>query len=167
VYDIDDSRVRDEGYRSSTPIFSPFYAAASLGIRQAVCKLVEQGADVNAIQPTQHKKQSKALQMASLRGHTEIVRWLLEHGAEMNTEGGRFYNGALQAASSRGHIDVVHLLLDNGADVNMQGGHYGNALESASARGRVEIVRMLLDFMAHCVTLEQYAHAGVRVSEIL
>ena len=53
---------------------------------------------------------------------------LLNNGAEVNAQGGRFGN-ALQAASYQGHEATVRLLLlDKGAEVNAQGGKYGNAL---------------------------------------
>ncbi|KAJ7059443.1 hypothetical protein C8F01DRAFT_1295268 [Mycena amicta] len=93
-----------------------------------------------------------ALQAASDGGHPDIVRLLLEHGADVNMQGGHDGN-ALQAASHSGHLDVVRLLLEHGADVNAQGGHYGNALrrhyenalQAASAGGHLDVVRLLLE----------------------
>jgi ankyrin repeat protein len=60
-------------------------------------------------------------------GHEEVVRLLLDKGAEVNAQGGR-YGNALQAASLGGHGAIVKTLLNKSADVNAQGGHYGNAL---------------------------------------
>ena len=40
---------------------------------------------------------------------------LLEKGADVNAQGGRFGN-ALQAASAGGHDKVVQMLLENGAN---------------------------------------------------
>ncbi|KAJ7460256.1 ankyrin repeat-containing domain protein [Mycena latifolia] len=141
VVDLDNSRVQPQEYRSPGPILPPLYVAACLGIRQAVCKLLKQGADMAAEGGSYHN----ALQVACLHGHTEIVRRLLEQGAKVSTEGGEYYNSALQAASSQGHVGLVHLLLDYSADVNMQGGLYGNALQSASQAEHAETVRELLD----------------------
>ncbi|SLM38726.1 vegetative incompatibility protein het-e-1, partial [Lasallia pustulata] len=56
---------------------------------------------------------------------------LLDKGADVNAQGGR-YGNALYAASATGHDQVVQMLLDKGADVNAQGGQYGNALKAAS-----------------------------------
>ncbi|KAK4220982.1 ankyrin repeat-containing domain protein, partial [Podospora fimiseda] len=61
-----------------------------------------------------------ALQAASSEGHQEIVKLLLDKGADVNAQGG-FYGNALQAASSEGHQQIVKLLLDKGADVNAHG----------------------------------------------
>ncbi|EXU98136.1 ankyrin repeat protein, partial [Metarhizium robertsii] len=83
-----------------------------------------------------------ALQAASFRGHLEIVKLLLDKGADVNAQGG-LYGTTLHAASSGGHLEIVQLLLDKGADVNAQGGEYGTALQGASSRGHLEIVQLL------------------------
>jgi ankyrin repeat protein len=84
------------------------------------------------------------LYYASYLGLRETVKRLLEHGANVNTQGGEFDN-ALCAASSRGHAEIVRLLLDKGADIHAQGGEFDNALCAASWGGNTEIVRLLLD----------------------
>ncbi|KAK4182398.1 ankyrin repeat-containing domain protein [Podospora australis] len=78
------------------------------------------------------------------RGHAGIVRQLLEHGADVNMEGGHFGN-ALYAASVKRYTEIVRQLLEHGADVNAQGGHFGNALNAASAEGYTKIVQQLLE----------------------
>jgi ankyrin repeat protein len=47
----------------------------------------------------------------------ESARQLVEKGADVNAQGGR-YGSALQAASARGHDQVVQLLLEKGVDIN-------------------------------------------------
>jgi ankyrin repeat protein len=84
-----------------------------------------------------------ALHAASAEGHKQIVKLLLEKGADVNVQGGH-YGSALQAASVRDHEEVVKLLLEKGADVNAQSGDYGSALHAALARGHEEIVKLLL-----------------------
>ena len=61
----------------------------------------------------------------------QVVKTLLDAGAEVNAQGG-YYGNALQAASVGGDEQVVKTLLDAGAEVDAQGGHYGNALLVAS-----------------------------------
>ena len=65
-------------------------------------------------------------------GHVELVRLLLDKGADVNAHSGD-YGNALQAATSGGHEAVVRLLLEEGADINAQGGVYGNAPQAASS----------------------------------
>ncbi|EED18088.1 ankyrin repeat domain protein, putative [Talaromyces stipitatus ATCC 10500] len=85
-----------------------------------------------------------SLQWASERGHPEIVKLLLEKGADFNAQGGQ-YGNALQAAAQGGHLEIVQLLLEKGADVNAQGGYYGNALQAAAQRGHSKIVQLLVE----------------------
>ncbi|KAL5378431.1 hypothetical protein DPSP01_009188 [Paraphaeosphaeria sporulosa] len=85
-----------------------------------------------------------SLYLAVENGHYVTAELLIDNGAEVNAQGGR-YGNALQAASFRGHEAFVKLLLDKGAEVNAQGGDYGNALQAASAEGHEAIVKLLLD----------------------
>jgi ankyrin repeat protein len=73
-----------------------------------------------------------------------VVQTLLNAGADVNMQGGR-YGNALQAASFQGGQRVVQMLLDAGADVNAQGGWYGTALQEASDRRHEKVVQMLLE----------------------
>ena len=86
-----------------------------------------------------------ALQAAAAGGDVDVVRRLLDHGADPAAEGGE-YGGALQAAVRGGSVAVLQLLLQSGrrANANRQGGEYGTPLQAAAALGRVEMVRMLL-----------------------
>ena len=73
-----------------------------------------------------------------------MVRLLLDKGADVNAQDGR-YGTALQAASAGGYEAVVRLLLNKGADINVQDSRYGTALQAASARGHEAVVRLLLN----------------------
>ncbi|KAH3098783.1 hypothetical protein KXW41_005747, partial [Aspergillus fumigatus] len=77
----------------------------------------------------------------------EIVKLLLDKGADVNVQGGE-YGNALQAASLEGHLEIVKLLLGTGADINAQGGENGSALQAASHKGYQEIVKLLLGKVA-------------------
>jgi ankyrin repeat protein len=88
-----------------------------------------------------------ALQAASERGHLNIVKLLLERGAEVNAPpspvAGRT---ALQAAARGGFGAIVHLLLSMGAQVNAPSARYKGitALQGACLQGNLEIVELLL-----------------------
>ncbi|KIM27833.1 hypothetical protein M408DRAFT_159771 [Serendipita vermifera MAFF 305830] len=62
-----------------------------------------------------------ALQAASSGGCEQIVRLLLDNGADANAQGG-YYGDAIGAAWINGHNRIVQLLLESGVEVNMQGG---------------------------------------------
>lgn len=48
-----------------------------------------------------------ALQAASLGGHDQVMQMLLDKGADINVQGGR-YGNALQTASSEGYDQVIY-----------------------------------------------------------
>jgi ankyrin repeat protein len=86
------------------------------------------------IQATNNDNNKVSLLVAAEKGHKQVVKLLLDKGANVNAQGG-YYGNTLQAASKGGHETVVQLLLDKGADVNAQGGVYSNAIQAASEGG--------------------------------
>ena len=74
------------------------------------------GKDINAID-----KDGKTILMhASIEGKTEVARFLIENGANVNTGGKKFGLSALGWVASKGHSEIVELLVDNQADVNAE-----------------------------------------------
>jgi ankyrin repeat protein len=55
------------------------------------------------------------LRVAALNGHLEIVKYLVEHGADIHI----WEDEALRVASFNGHLEVVKYLLLQGADIKM------------------------------------------------
>lgn len=93
-----------------------------------------------------------SLVAAPASGNVEIVRLLLESGADVNFQGNDsvrlnsiLAGSPIAAASFQGHKDVVQLLIAEGADVNAKGGRYGNPLQTASRAGFDSLVKLLLD----------------------
>ncbi|KAI1326816.1 hypothetical protein F5Y16DRAFT_218338 [Xylariaceae sp. FL0255] len=86
-----------------------------------------------------------ALTAAAFDGTLNIVRLLLDAGADVNASDGY----ALQTAAAEGHYEVVQELLQRGADVNAlttrDNFTSGTALQAACESGQTEIVRMLLE----------------------
>ncbi|KAF6840318.1 hypothetical protein CPLU01_01342 [Colletotrichum plurivorum] len=87
-----------------------------------------------------------ALQEASARGHLEVVKLLLEHGASVNHRNPDDPKDtpAIDHASAGGHVDVVHLLLQHGADLELREASYQTLLESVARRGNAEEFQVLL-----------------------
>lgn len=85
-----------------------------------------------------------ALQAAAASGHLDVVKPLVDNGADVNTAGPA--GTALHASAEAGHIDVVKLLLDNGADIDAGSTtNYGTALRAAASGGYIDVVKTLLD----------------------
>jgi uncharacterized protein len=84
------------------------------------------------------------LMFASREGHTEVVRWLLDEGAALDTRDTKGIT-ALWFACSMGHTPVVRLLLERGGDPTIAPDIYGwTPLITASQDGHLEVVRLLL-----------------------
>ncbi|KAI1362879.1 ankyrin repeat-containing domain protein [Xylaria arbuscula] len=101
--------------------------------------LLERGARVNAI--SKSCVTHNALQAAADRGSSDIVRILLEAGADANIRGGSS-GSALCAAVMSGDQDSVMLLLDKEENINYAEGPKGSALEIAMSHQLLEIAEL-------------------------
>ena len=90
------------------------------------------------------RKGETMLMLAARKMHTEIVKLLLDNGADLNIKGNYGYT-ALMIAVREGNTEIVKLLLDNGADLNIKGNYGYTALMIAVREGNTEIVKLLLD----------------------
>ncbi|ERF68561.1 hypothetical protein EPUS_04659 [Endocarpon pusillum Z07020] len=132
------------------------HAACSAGLTQAVEHLLEVGIMPNSADDNR----INAIYFAAISGQIEIMRLLLDAGAEIDAQGG-YYGNALQAALVEGHEQMVRLLIEKGANVDAQGGRYSNdpmganvnahggvysnALQAALLGGHEQIVRLLIE----------------------
>ncbi|KAK3629305.1 hypothetical protein LTR56_013036 [Elasticomyces elasticus] len=96
------------------------------------------------VSKTKHDTAKNAL--SNLNGHAEMVKLLLDQGADVNAQGGD-YGNTLQAASAEGHVEIVKLLLDTGkVDVDAKDNEYGRTpLGWAAEGGHEAVVKLLLD----------------------
>lgn len=81
--------------------------------------------------------------MASALGNNEIVKVLIDNGADVNItiRGGET---PLHHAAKEGHMDVVKTLLDRKADLNAQDEKGERSLTLAAQNGHADVVRYLL-----------------------
>jgi hypothetical protein len=99
------------------------------------------------------------LMLASEKGHVEVVRWLLDHGAAINGGGIRRLT-ALFCASESGRLPVARLLLERGADPTTATRWGSTPLMAASLQGHLEVVRMLLGHPSAKATVNQRDKLG-------
>ena len=112
---------------------------ASQGNDQETQRLLEAGVKPNIAD----ERGWTALMMATLHGHTPVVRLLLKKGADVNfsnSTGGT----ALMMAALQGQDDILHLLLDSGAGVDIQDAKGWTALMYAARNGYASTVEILL-----------------------
>lgn len=73
----------------------------------------------------------RPLHMAVALGHAEMVKILLDAGADPNAKGGTAEHSPLHAAVQNGNVEIVALLLNAGADPNARDKQGRTALDMA------------------------------------
>ena len=80
--------------------------------------------------------------------HNDLVRLLIQSGADISIKSSELQNTALMYAAERGHTSIVQYLLDEGAPVNTQDVDGATSLMLASQFGHSEVVRVLINYGA-------------------
>lgn len=107
-----------------------------------VQELIQQGTDVNQLEANG----DAPLVMAAYKGYHEIVRLLLEAGADVGAVDPSMKATALHAAAYAGRTEAAKLLVEYKIDINKQGPYNGyTALHDAIWQNNVEVVKVLLD----------------------
>lgn len=106
------------------------------------------------------------LKTACFEGNMEMVRFLIEHGEDING----INNGEpLSVAARRGYVDIVQYLIDNGANVNgnnifSDGSGGESVLMYAIKGGQLECVKMLVEHGAD-ITYEYNGENAINVAK--
>ena len=109
--------------------------AAYCGQNDLVRRHLAEGADPD---------EGAAIVRAAFGGHTEIVRLLVEAGADIDAQDTLEQMTALHHAARWGHTEMAELLLKAGARADIRDKDRFNALDIAVWSGRAEVVRLLL-----------------------
>ena len=80
--------------------------------------------------------------------HNDLVRLLMQSGADISIKTSRLQRTALMIAAYCGHTSIVQYLLDEGAPVNTQDVNGGTSLMLASEFGHSDVVRVLINYGA-------------------
>jgi ankyrin repeat protein len=115
------------------------YLAAGAGNINEVDKLLKQGVNPDA---AVDNSGITALMQAARIGDVEIVKLLLNKGANVNAQAG-MGTTALMNAAAIGNLEMAKTLIDKGADVNTQDAQGLTALSHAKVAKKEEIVDLL------------------------
>jgi len=145
-------------------------AGAKLGIHEAIAldeyattlSFLKNGADVNA----RNDSGETLLHIAVQYGHIEMVRLLLEQGANVSATD-NYSSHALSYAlvSGSNHVSIVHLLLRYGANPNQaEGSGEDTPLIEATGADMAEMVRTLLDAGAEINATNKFGYTALMIA---
>lgn len=86
-----------------------------------------------------------ALHYASIEGHSECVKLLLDHGAEVDAVDTTRWGTPLHYASYHHRTNCVQILLDHNADINARNVYLETPLHESCASGAFHCAEMLLN----------------------
>ena len=126
-----------------TPLMVACLGAGNIEIAKL---LLQARANINQ----QSKTGSTALIVAcnSETPNNDLVRLLIQSGADISINSSKLLWTALMYAAYRGHTSIVQYLLDEGAPVNTQDVDGVTSLMLASSLGHSEVVRVLINYGA-------------------
>jgi ankyrin repeat protein len=122
----------DAAVTTGDAVSDAFYVACRTGELAIAQLLLQHGADINA----KGHFGATGLHWAAHNGHREVVRWLLEAGANPNLRDIKFHSTPAGWAIENGHRDLVKQIVEHGAMVDVR---------EAANYGLVDRVRQLID----------------------
>ena len=123
------------------PVDTPLMLASRSGSVEAVKALLTHDARVNAKEST---KGQTALMWAAAEKHADVVRLLLEFGADVNLRSDGKYTALLFAARAN-DIETTKALLAAGANINDADNDGNAALVVASLMGNTAVAKFLVE----------------------
>ena len=113
------------------------FDSAKHGDVTTLIRLLDGGADIN------QKDNMTALHVASMNDRLNIVKVLIQRGADVNCRTGSG-STPLMLASRYGYLDIVKELLSNGANINLLNNNSQTALHLAAYCEQLSCVQCLL-----------------------
>ena len=111
-------------------------------------------------------KGSKALHLAAFNGYVDLVKLLIQNGADVNTVDEDNWT-SLHCATWRGRFDITKLLIQNGAVVNAMNNDNSSVLWNACRSKSVPVILELLCFGAkideNSLRLDEWNKTGLLV----
>lgn len=135
--------------------FSPLFVLSMYGLDEILILALSKVDDMDVNQ--QNELGHTPVYLAAAFGRTRTVEVLIDCGAEINVECGR-YGSPLHVACFQGHLNVVSKLLHRGAQVCC-GSVFKNALQAAFHGGQEDVALHLIDLNQNIETEDDYEEA--------
>uniref|UniRef100_J3NFA8 Serine/threonine-protein kinase BSK1-like TPR repeats domain-containing protein n=1 Tax=Oryza brachyantha TaxID=4533 RepID=J3NFA8_ORYBR len=140
--------------------YTPLEHAVSNGRLPAIRYLLGHGADLHQVRS---KGNVTLLHAAAVKGYSEVVRFLLSRGVDVNAES--VMGTPLTLATYRGYDSTVKILLEHNADPNKESNSlFGAPLDMALTCSSVSCVKLLVQAGAD-VKVEGPHNHSVRAAE--
>lgn len=117
-----------------------FFTEIAIGDIKTISKYLEEGININSVSEHGHQ----ALMLAAHQGHVEIIKLLIDKGANINGKHKISGNTALIGAVFQGNKDIVKLLIEAKVDINLKNNDGKSALDMAKLQGNMEIINLLV-----------------------
>lgn len=119
------------------------YEASSIGDLNSVMQhLTNQPSSINSYSSDGFTP----LGLACYFGHLEIVKYLVNHGADVNkASSNSFHVAPIHSATAISDYGITAFLLEHGADVNAKQQSGVTPLHSAAHNGKLNIAKLLVD----------------------
>ena len=147
--------------------FTPLMASAGCHNIAITELLIEKGADIEA----RNDDDINALVYASTYNNEEMVKFLLEKGADANTvceienEHTDISSTPLMNAAYRGNTNIINMLLENGADINYTTDYGMTALMYAASFNQFEAAKILLENNADTSITDEYGRTALDLAK--
>jgi ankyrin repeat protein len=110
------------------------------------------------------RKGRTPLVVAAENGNEELVRYLVEQGADIDAESKVGGWTALRWSVTKGNVELTEFLIEHGADVNQENEFGWTPLHSAAKYGQDRIVAMLLEAGADLSAKTESGRTPARVA---
>jgi ankyrin repeat protein/energy-coupling factor transporter ATP-binding protein EcfA2 len=152
------ANVNDKNNEGNTPLM----LAATNKDKDIVLYLLKQGAEfdsndssvVNALTFTIFEQRCGSIREAATYGYVNVLKFLLTHGADINSEDSN-KNTPLILAAANGHKDAVELLLNRGANVNDKNNEGKSPLYFALSSNNINLAKQILDALNIKISLKE------------
>ena len=144
------------------PYLQPIHEAIQRKDMTELKRLIEQGVDINTVDG----RGRTPLYWASLMGYTDVAKYLLAKGANIQ-KGASWKDNEqpLHVAATHGYFELVDLLLKNGADPNAETWSHQTPLQMAAMNGKKDVVNLLLKNKANVNAKDKFNDTALSLAQ--